>query len=153
MSTALPSPRRETPEPLITRGASPAQRKTTRKLAEWVSLGLSIAIVGGLAGILIRDAVTGNGPYAVPNVRVMTHQIQQRGGTWIVPVLVENPASQTLRDLDIELFYARPGQEPRSDTTTIDYLGRECSESIYFYLQQDPKGLELKARAVHYRMK
>lgn len=145
--------RHEPPAPWIGRGPSPPRRRITRKLAEWISLGISIAIVGGLAAILLRDAINSNGPYAVPTVHVVNSDIQQQGAVWIVPVEVENNASQTLRDVDIELSYRRAGEQPETDTLTIDYLGRECSETIYFYLHQDPKGLKLEVRPLHYRMK
>src|SRR5687767_15008379 len=153
MNSAIPTLRHPPPAPLIGRGQSPPRRRLARKLAEWISLAVSIAIVGGLAAVLLRDALNGNGPYAVPTVQVVGSGIQQHGAVWIVPVSVENAGTQTLRDLDVELSYGRSGERAESDKVTIDYLGRECSEVVYFYLTQDPRRLKLEARPLHYRMK
>lgn len=152
MNTTTPRLRHQPPTPLISHGQSPPRRRTTRKVAEWVSLALSIAIVGGLAVVLVRDALSGNGAFVVPSVTVLEQDIRQQGATWIVPVRVDNDAPRTLHDLDVELSHVRGGEPPQTDSVTLDYLGRGCSETVYFYLPHDPRAGTLHGKALHYRL-
>jgi len=79
--------------------------------------------------------------------------VHQVGAVFILPVEVENSGERTLRDLTVELTYTPSGeQEPRKAEATIDYLGQRARQKIYFYLNHDPRQMQVKVRPLHYRL-
>lgn len=128
-------------------------RSVSRTLAEWVSLGVSCLLIVGLAGFLVYEIVKGNDPYNLAKTSARTDEARQVEAVFILPVEVENTGRRTLRDLDVELTYAPPGkQQPEQATKTIDYLGEGSTQTLYFYLDHDPRQMAVHVRPLHYRV-
>ena len=128
-------------------------RSATRTLAEWVSLGVSCLLIVGLAGFLVYEMARGNDPYNLARTAVRANAARQVEAVFILPVDVENTGRRTLRDLEVELTYTPPGkQQPERATKTIDYLGEGSTQTLYFYLDHDPRQMPVHVRPLHYRL-
>lgn len=133
--------------------AGKRERPGHRKLAEWVSLGVSAALIASLAAFLVYETAKGNGEYNVAQTVPQMDAVQQVGAVFILPVEVKNSGERTLRDLDVELTYTPSGErEPQSAVATIDYLGQRARQKIYFYLDHDPRQMQVQVRPLHYRL-
>jgi uncharacterized protein (TIGR02588 family) len=109
-------------------GAADGQRedskgRSARKLAEWVSLGISAVLILGLAGFLLVEAFRANEPFVPVEVQAKADETRQLNGRFILPVQITNHGEQTLRDLKIELSFTSPDGEPDKTDLLIDYLG------------------------------
>jgi uncharacterized protein (TIGR02588 family) len=128
-------------------------RPGQRKLAEWVSLGISGALIVALAAFLVYEIVKGDSKFNLARTVPQMDAVQQVSGTFILPVEVENPGERTLRDLSVELTYTPPGaQEPQKAEAKIDYLGEGARQRVYFYLDHDPRQVPVQVRPVHYQL-
>jgi uncharacterized protein (TIGR02588 family) len=129
------------------------KRPTRRKFAEWVTLGVSVVLVLAVAAYLFLEAVKEH-PAAVPvTVRVLTEEVQEVEGTFVVPVEVMNRGERTLKELTIKVTFAggsTGGQEPGD--ITIDYLGEKAKERVYLYLDVHPRELRIAARPLSYQL-
>ena len=128
-------------------------RSVTRTLAEWVSLGVSCLLIVALAGFLVYEMVRGNDPYNLARTAAQADAARQVEAVFILPVDVENTGRRTLRDLEVELAYTPPGkQQPERATKKIDYLGEGSTQTLYFYLDHDPRQMSVHVRPLHYRL-
>ncbi len=121
-----------------------------RKLAEWVSLGLSALVILALVGYLAVEAFRKNEPFIPVEVQALLNDTREVEGKFILPVKVTNRGAQTLRDLKVELRYEPPGSAAETADVLIDYLGERSEQTAYFYFAQHPNALKLEARAVSY---
>ena len=129
------------------------ERSVHRTLAEWVSLGVSCLLIVGLAGFLVYETARGDDPYNLARTAARTDEARQVEAVFILPVDVENKGRRTLRDLEVELTYTPPGkQQPERATKTIDYLGEGSTQTLYFYLDHDPRQTSVHVRPLHYRL-
>lgn len=134
-------------------GGGERGRPGRRTLAEWVSLGISAALIAGLGVFLVYEIMKGDGAYNVARAVAQTDQVQQVEGLFILPVEVENRGERTLRDVAVELTYTLPGKEqPETAEAKIDYLGEGVKQKLYFYLEHDPRQMPVSARALHYQL-
>lgn len=137
---------------MTTADAKP-QRPTGRKVAEWVTLGASVALVLAVAGYLFREAMRDH-PAAVPvTVRVLADEAREVDGRFVVPVEVTNRGERTLKGLTIQVTIrggAPGGREPAD--VTLDYLGEKARGRVYLYLDQHPRDLGVEARAYRYEL-
>ncbi|XXX72151.1 hypothetical protein WMF30_31345 [Sorangium sp. So ce134] len=135
-------------------GGGKQARRATRRLAEWVSLGISTALILALVVFLVHAGLTTSEGLVVPEIQPLLDRAQQQGGAWILPVRVKNGGRQMLGDLGVELRYTPPGAPgPERVEATIDYLGKHSEQELYFYVPSDPRGMAVEARALHYQVK
>jgi uncharacterized protein (TIGR02588 family) len=127
------------------------ERSAGRKLAEWVTMGVSALLILALAGYLVVEGMKPQPPYVRAEARPLIEQVRQQGERYILPVEVANHGERTLRDITMELRYVSPGGKEETREFTIDYLGEKSSQSLYFYFDEHPGGLQVEARPVSYR--
>ena len=131
------------------------QRPAGRKLAEWVTLGVSVVLVLGVAGHLLREALEDRPPYIPVTVRVLTEEAGDTGGTFVLPLEVANRGGRTITSLTVRVT-TRPADggaaEPTEIDLTIDYLGEGASERVYVVLDRHPRELRVEARTVSYQL-
>ena len=128
-------------------------RSWSRTLAEWVSLGVSCLLIAALAAFLAYEIVKGNDPYTLARMAARPDEARQVEAVFILPVDVENSGRRTLRDLEVELTYTPPGQQQAEKAEkTIDYLGEGSKQTLYFYLDHDPRQMAVRVRPLHYRV-
>ncbi|MDQ3623420.1 MAG: hypothetical protein M3463_13170 [Verrucomicrobiota bacterium] len=127
-------------------------RSVKRKLAEWVSLGISAFIVLSLAGYLVYEAAQPNDPRVPIEVHPLLEEAREESGRHILPVRISNRGQRTVRDLKIELVTRQGEEEPLTLDITIDYLGERSEHTVYFYLDAAPRSLELETRPASYAL-
>ena len=125
-------------------------RPTARTLAEWVSLGVSALLIISMVGFLIYEGVRGQPPFVPTQVRPLAHEARRLGERYILPIEVRNLGDRTLRELEIEATYRTPEGKEETQEFTVAYLGEGSSTRLYLYLDRDPSGEKIEARAVHY---
>lgn len=124
-----------------------------RKVAEWVTLGLSVVIVTGLAGYILYQALREDAPYIPAEVRPLMDQVGREGGKYFLPVEVHNRGRRTLRDFRAELTYRTTDGKQETRDIKIDFLAERARETRYFYFDQDPRGLQVEARPLGYGLR
>jgi uncharacterized protein (TIGR02588 family) len=123
-----------------------------RRLAEWVTFGLSLTLVLALSAHLVwrmREPVTD-----VVDARVAPRfdRVVQQEGRFVLPLEVTNPGGRTIRDVQVRIEYRMPGDERRSLDVLVDYLGQSSEQVIYAYFRDDPRALSIHAEAISYRV-
>lgn len=123
-----------------------------RRLAEWVSFGISLALVLTLSAHLawrLREPVT-----EVVDARVTPRfdRVAQQEGRFVLPLDIVNPGGRTIRDLQVRVEYRGAGGERRSMDLLVDYLGQSSEQVVYTYFRDDPRSLAVRAEAMSYRV-
>ncbi len=133
---------------------SPAPRSQhgARQLAEWVSFGVSALLVLALAAHLVYDGFRANGPIVHVEVIVAIDDAAAADGRHVVPVHVHNKGPRTLPDVKVEVTHQRSDGEKGSHEFDIDYLPEGSHETLYFYVDREPRDANIEAKAVHYRL-
>jgi len=125
---------------------------SNRKLAEWVSLIISSLLILGVASVLIYNALQPNEPVVNVLATAEMEKIQAKGERFVLPVRLENKGDRTVHDLTVEVSFQPKDAEPQSAEMTIDYLGENSENVVYFYFEEDPRGLQIKTRPESYRL-
>lgn len=132
---------------------SRSKRSLERRLAEWISLAVSVLLILGTAAYLAYHGVVSEEPFVPVTANPQFDEVRQLGDRYILPVKIENAGAQTLRDLKVEVEYHPPqAAEPQRQDFLIDYLSEKAEQTIYVYFEHDPKTLKVKASPVHYRL-
>lgn len=106
-----------------------------RKAAEWTTLGVSTAILLGLAGFLIYEGVRPDPPFIPVQATPLLKQVRRVDDRFVLPVEIYNPGRKTVSNLQVELRSAT-GVEA---TITIDYLGQQTRRTVFALLDSDPR--------------
>ena len=129
------------------------KRRARRRVAEWVSLGVSVILIAAIAAYLVYHGLRPRSPFVPVEVRVEPDRSERRAERYIVPVTVKNLGDHTLRDLRITVEHQpRGGGESQSQDFDIDYICERAEQRIFVYLDEDPKTLTIEARAAQYRL-
>ena len=127
-------------------------RSGVRKVAEWVTLGISVALILGLAGYLVYQALQPQPPYVPAEAQVLMNRVIEKEGKYILPIEIINHGRLTLRDLTVEVEYRSPDGKTETHELTIDYLGEQSRQKAYVYFDEHPRGLQVKANPTTYRL-
>ena len=125
---------------------------SNRKLAEWVSLIISALLILGVASVLIYNALKPNAEVVNVTVVAEMEKVQRTGERFVLPVRVENRGDRTVRELTVEVSFQPKDAEPQTAEMTIDYLAESAHSVVYFYFEEDPKGLQIDVRPTSYRL-
>ena len=128
------------------------KRRARRRAAEWVSLGISVALICLTAGYLVYDGLRSRSPVVPVDVRVELDRAVDTGGRYVLPLLVRNLGQRTLRDVRVEVSHQSDGAARQTQDFDIDYLGERAEQRIFVYLEEDPRTLSVEARAMQYRL-
>lgn len=123
-----------------------------RRLAEWVSFGVSAAIVLGLAGYLIYDGLRDGGPVVPVEVSVAFDRATMADERHVVPIRVRNMGVRTLTKVKVEVTHRGRDGSTQTDDFEIDYLPEASHETLYFYLDLPPRDANITAEATQYRL-
>ena len=105
---------------------------------EWLVLTVSLAVIIGVAGFLVVEAILDDGQPASPMVRLYLDQLYETPAGWVLPATVSNqgdePAEQVV--LAAESSTAEGGgQESRVE---VDYLPPGTSVEVAFAFAERP---------------
>lgn len=122
--------------------ADAGSRTGGRKLAEWVTMGVSTALVLGVVGFLIYQMTREQGPFVAVEVRLLADQTRQSGGRYVTPVEIHNRGRRTLRSFRGEVTFQTPDGTPGKREFEIDYLGEQVRRTVYVYFDRRPNELK-----------
>jgi uncharacterized protein (TIGR02588 family) len=123
-----------------------------RRLAEWVTFGISLALVLALFAHLawrMREPVT---DVVDARVEPRLDRVAQQEGRFVLPLDIINPGGRTIRDLQVRIEYRGADGERRSMDVLVDYLGQSSEQVVYTYFRDDPRTLAIRAEAISYRV-
>ena len=125
-----------------------------RKLAEMVTLGASALLILSVTVYLTYLGLRADDPAVPVEVRLLTDQVQQTGGQFVVPVEVRNRGQRTLRSVKVLVAHRPLNDGGGGDVTDfeIDYLGPSSTQKVYLHLDRHPHSLKLDLRPVHYAL-
>lgn len=122
--------------------------KERMKLAELLSLGISVILVAGIVGFLVYQLLQDDDHYAQIEVLPQLQKVKERSGRFIVPVAIRNRGNQTLSEVAIRAIGAKG---PPHDFT-LDYVGGNSDETVYMIFSHDPRVEKLVFEALHYQI-
>jgi len=123
-----------------------------RRLAEWLTFGVSAALVLVLGGYLtwrMREPID---DVAFVEVVLRRAEVRQHGGSFALPIELRNPSRRAMRDVLIRVRRPGPADTRESVDVLVDYLGQRSSQTIYVYSSADPRGGAIDAEAISYRV-
>ena len=130
------------------RGATPGPRR----IAEWVSFGISLAIILALVVHLSWRLLAS--PAVLPNVRVTPRfeGVAEVGGHFVLPLEVSNPGPRTIQDVQIRIRYRSRRGATESMDLVIDYVGLTSTQTVFAHFDRDPRGMAVEADAISSRL-
>ncbi|OUC12704.1 MAG: TIGR02588 family protein [Alkalinema sp. CACIAM 70d] len=120
---------------------------------EWLSFGISLAIVSGLitlVGVLWLRPNTQKPPN--PVVSLDWEKMQEQSGQFHVPFKVTNEGDKTATQIQLVGEIQENGQTQEIGTQEIDFLSRKEEEEGVFVLSEKPQQNNFKVRITSYQM-
>jgi uncharacterized protein (TIGR02588 family) len=131
-------------------------RKTDRgrrMFAEWLSLGISLVILLGIAGFLLYSGMRANGPYLPCEAEVLIDSTSRQGERYVVPLRISNTSDRSMRFVRVVVTYPDGHRtEPVTRDIDVDYLAEKSEQTIYLYFDTDPRSMSgaITAKPQHY---
>ena len=122
-----------------------------RRMAEWLSFGLSLALILVLVAHLVVRWLDPSTRVIEASVTPLIDQVARQGSRFVLPVEVQNHGARAVRDLQIRIRYELDGRE-ESMELLFDYVGQTSLQVVYAYFRQDPRGLSIRAEPISYRV-
>lgn len=126
--------------------------RSARTVAEWISLGISILLILGMAAYLVYQGLQPHPPYLPIAVRPLWSQMEHGGGRYLLPLEVKNQGRRTARQLVVEVESTGPEGKPEKREITVDYLGERSTQKVYLSFDRDPRQAQLKAAPSYYQL-
>jgi len=120
-----------------------------RRLAEWLSFAISLALVLALAGHLLWRLREPVADAVATQVSLQLDRVSEQQGRFVLPIEVKNLGARTVRELQLRVEYEERGQRRQLDVL-IDYVGQSAAQLAFVYFSQDPRYLSVRAEPVSY---
>jgi uncharacterized protein (TIGR02588 family) len=121
------------------------------RIAEWVSLTISVLLVGSVAAFLLVQALRPRSPYLEVEARLLVEQTEPRGEGFVAPLQVTNRGERTLTRILVSLRGEDEGDAGAAREIELHYLGGGTTRTTYVVFDRDPRGRgAFVARALHY---
>lgn len=123
-----------------------------RRVAEWITFGVSLALVLALAAHLAWRLREPASERVDARVAPRFAEVTEQAGRYVLPLDIVNSSARTIRDLQVRIDYRGEGGERRSLDVLVDYLGQGSQQVVYTYFRLDPRTLSVRAEAISYRV-
>ena len=123
-------------------------KKVEKNWLEWAVFGVSLALVAGVLGFLVYDALKMG--EAAPDLEVRLGAAVARAEEFVVPVAVTNRGDQTAEGVQIEVTLEGGGGEPERGEFGIAFLPRRATREGWVVFRTDPRGARLTPRVLGY---
>lgn len=122
-----------------------------RSIAEWTTLGISMAILLIVIGLVGYQHLFGASQAAVIEVTPRLQQVRQEGDAYYLPVDVTNKGDKTAEDVRVEVSLTPDGrQQKTSSQLRIMFLaGHETSRGTVVF-GEDPRRRVLTTEVISY---
>ena len=118
-----------------------------RSTAEWVTLWLSVLVVGALAAVaLVEEARRQEGDGAALQVTFETERSTQEGEIYYVPYTVRNTGSDAISSADVWIDVYDGEQLVESAEITVQSLPLQGKQDGVFVTAHDPASHALRSR-------
>jgi uncharacterized protein (TIGR02588 family) len=114
-----------------------------RTLAEWVTLGVSVAIVLALAGLVVLQWLAQRTGHPEISVEPNMEQVRQVGDLYYLPIRVTNSGEKAVEVVEVETELRAEGEEPETVGFTVQFLAGRESDEFIVVLSNDPRNGEL----------
>ena len=112
-----------------------------RSTAEWVTLGISVAIVLGVVLLVIYTSLKGEDEPATIEVQPQLEQVRQVQDAYYLPVTITNRGDRTAEDIQVHLSLTGGTGEPPSTQFTIRFLAAgERAEAVVVFREDPSQG-------------
>jgi len=118
------------------------QAQPARSTAEWLSLGLSLAIVLTIAGLVVYAHLTGSTEPALISVQPRLEGVRSADGLFYLPLSITNAGGETAESLAVTVSLAT-GSAAETAEVTLPFLAEGESVEAIVAFQQDPAAGEL----------
>jgi uncharacterized protein (TIGR02588 family) len=123
-----------------------------RRVAEWVSFGISLALVLALLGHLVWRMREPSVAVPVARVTPRLDLTREVGGRFVLPLEEQNLTPQTVQDVQIRIEYHTPGGQRESMDLRVDYVGRASTHTVFAYFDRDPRRSSIDAGVISARL-
>lgn len=129
------------------------QNPWRRSLAEKVSFGISLFIVGIIVFLIVYSWVTGDDSPPVLSVTTESKSsLRHIGRQYYVPFTVKNSGGETVESVEVVAQLLDDSQILEVGRQQIDFLSRQEERSGEFVFSRDPKQGELIIRVASYKL-
>ncbi len=129
----------------------PEETYKGRSLPEWITFGISAAIVSGIVGLVGYDWVATRHEPPLISVEI-NGEIRAAGGQFYVPFKVTNAGGSTAESVQAIAELSIGGKVEESGEQQIDFLSGGETEKGEFVFTRNPRDGELKMRVASYKL-
>ena len=123
-----------------------------RTVAEWTTLGISLAIVLGVAGLVTYLYLAGVDRPPVIEATAGLIELRQEGDAYYLPVTIENTGEQTAADVRVEAELVLPDGSSETAEIEVTFLAGGATSEGTAVFSSDPAEGEVTVRAVSYKV-
>ena len=118
-----------------------------RSIAEWVTLSLSVLVVGALVVVaLVEESRRQEGDAAGLQVTFDTEHVARRGESFYVPYTVLNTGSEAISSAEIWIEVSDGERVIESAEITVQFLPLQGTQDGVFVTTRDPAIYALRSR-------
>ena len=123
--------------------------KPDKNVLEWTVFGVSLVLVVGTFGYLVRESLTAaQGP---PEVVIALGEPRNGAGGHMVRVTAENRGGETAEEVRIAVRL-RTREDDEEAVLVVPYLPRDASRSGWVTFRNDPRAGTLRVAGVAYQV-
>lgn len=119
--------------------------------AEWITLGVSVAVVLVVVGLIGYEYFTSGGQSPVIEVRPLLREVREVGGEYYLPVEVANRGERTAENVKVRVSLTSDGANQEASQFTINFLAGNDSEQEVVVFAEDPSQAELNTDVESFR--
>ena len=133
--------------------ASPSEQDAPkgRTVAEWTTLGISLAILGLVFASVTWLWVRDNAAPATIEVTPVTEALRHEGDAWYLPLEVVNEGDATAEDVIVEATLDSGQGEPETAEITVTFLASGETAHGTAIFTSDPTAGDLTIRPVSFK--
>ncbi|MBW3634771.1 MAG: hypothetical protein KY456_17265 [Chloroflexi bacterium] len=118
-----------------------------RSVAEWVTLSLSVLVVGALVVVaLVEESRRQEGDQVALQVTFDTERAAARGESYYVPYTVQNTGSEAISSAEIWIDVYDGEQLVEAAEVIVQFLPLQGRQDGVFVTTHDPASLSLESR-------
>ncbi len=122
-----------------------------QSVAEWITLGISVAVLLVLIGLVGYEYFTSGVRPPVIEVKPQVEGVREVDGTYYLPVEVINEGERTAGDVKVRVTLTSDVGERESSVFTIAFLAGEDTEQEVVVFEESPTGGDLAAEVESFR--
>lgn len=115
---------------------------------EWIVAALGLLLVASALGLLLYEAVTGDG--GPPDLSVTVRDTLTMDDHYLVRVALRNEGDATAAEVQVEGELLRDGEATETSAITIDFVPAQSQRQAGLIFRLDPAAHELRLRVLGY---